>query len=123
LIEIEKEYIGWDQVEEFIRDLSGELLNFNSHIKGIYAVPRGGLVLGVMLSHITKLPMLAAPCKDCIIIDDISDTGKTLEVFREKNYLIATLMYHKQTTVIPEIYKLEKKDNWIVFPWEIEGEE
>jgi len=116
---MDKEYITWDQIETFIIELAHYLITKQSDIKGIYAVPRGGLVLGVMLSHAAKLPMLAAPCKDCIIIDDISDTGKTLEVFKEKNYLIATLMYHKQTTTMPDIFSLEKKDNWIVFPWEM----
>ena len=88
-----------------------------SYFESIYAIPRGGLVLGVYLSHRLGLPMVEKPTKRCIICDDIADTGKTVEPY--KNYFIVTLYYHKQSTVEPDIWIYEKTDAWIKFPWEV----
>ena len=88
-------------------------------IKNIYGIPRGGLVLAVYLSHLLNIPIVDRPTgKETLIVDDIADTGTTLNDF--KDYTIATLYYHKQSKVKPDIWIYEKKDNWILFPWENE---
>ena len=35
-----------------------------------------------------------------------------------KDNIIMTLYYHKQSTVIPDYWIHEKKNEWILFPWE-----
>jgi hypoxanthine phosphoribosyltransferase len=69
-------------------------------------------------------------CKNVLFIDDIFDTGKTLdhllnEVLEVKNVNIklATLLYkpkQNQTKIKPDYY-LFKTDKWIVFPHELDG--
>ena len=103
----------WDQVEEFVTQLSEKAQGFN----GVYGVPRGGLVLAVMLSHRCGLPLLAAPCDGCIIVDDIADTGETLQRYSGKHF-IATMFYHRQSSFVPDFWLYEKGDRWIVYPWE-----
>lgn len=108
--------MDWKEVEYFIEKLSEEL---PKNITGVYGIPRGGLCLAVMLSHKLNIPLLAAPCKDCVVIDDIADTGETLYHYAEKGYCIATMYYHKQSKIVPDFWYKEKTDKWIVFPWEV----
>ena len=50
---------------------------------GIYGVPRGGLCLAVALSHKLKINLISEPQKDSLIVDDIYETGLTLNKFRD----------------------------------------
>jgi hypoxanthine phosphoribosyltransferase len=109
------EYISWDEVERFVAEVKAFCIP--RHIKGIYGIPRGGNVLATMVSYRTGLPLLQAPAKDCLIIDDISDSGKTLLHYKEKGYAIATMCYKESSLVEPDMY-YRKTEEWVVFPWE-----
>jgi len=90
-------------------------------IRNIYGIPRGGLVPAVYLSHLLGLPIVIEPTgKETLVVDDICDTGKTLGAYQHFGYTTATLYYHKQSPVEPNIWIYEKKDQWIQFPWECE---
>lgn len=118
------EYATWERCEDVI-----DLMEFNIKTSGykidtIYAIPRGGCVLGVMLSHKLNIPVQFnndfVSNKTYLIIDDIADTGKTLEPYvNMPNKLIFTWYYHEQSTVIPDFYVDTKYNEWIVYPWEI----
>ena len=116
--------LNWENVNKFVENIVEQFENekwYKSKIPGIYAVPRGGLVLGVCLSHALNLPLLASPVDNCIIVDDIADSGKTLQHWDESNkYHIYTMCYKKQSIVKPEYYLIEVfKDEWVIFPWEM----
>jgi len=61
-----------------------------------------------------------------LIVDDIADSGKTLQyVFlclNSKditNYNSATIFYKPRSIVRPDAYSIElANDDWVVFPWE-----
>ena len=62
-----------------------------------------------------------------LVVDDISDTGHTLEYIKNElstnyglnNIRFATLFTKKSTTYIPDYYVTEFPDeSWLVFPWE-----
>lgn len=116
------EHVNWEQVEKFVDELSYNAELANLKFSGVYGLPRGGLVIAVMLSHKLKIPLLLAPCESCLIVDDIADTGISLEHYdidkNEKQYYITTMYYHRQSKVVPDFYVYEKTDNWIKFPWE-----
>ena len=107
--------VSWQDVDDFTE----KAISFakGKNFTGVYGPARGGLPLAVMLSHGLGIPLLMAPAKGCFIVDDIADTGKTLERFAGK-YPIVTMYYHKQCSFVPEFWQHEKKDEWIVFPWE-----
>lgn len=109
----------WDDVEGFVDALSRE----TPPVKGVYGPPRGGLVFAVMLSHRMGIPVLMAPCDGCIIVDDICDSGKTLQHYRETlNCTIATMYYVQGASVMPDFWMLEKsRGEWVTFPWEVEN--
>jgi len=115
---VEFDKISWEDVDVAITEIA-IWLQTRSHIKNIYGIPRGGLVLAVMLSHATNLPLTFKPNRyETLIVDDIADTGKTLAPY--KDFTIVTLHYHKQSVVIPDLGLKEKKKAWIVYPWETE---
>ncbi len=63
--------------------------------------------------------------KSLLVVDDVSDTGKTLKFateslkdFKVKKFLTATFFYKPKTIFIPDFY-VQKTDKWLVFPYEI----
>ena len=99
-----KKFISWDELDKLVDELC-DMIPDNQY-EGIYAIPRGGLIIGVMMSHKLGLPMIdrlqSYYGKKFLIVDDIADTGKTLEKLRAevyKEYHTATIHYHKQSSV------------------------
>ena len=119
-----KWYVTWQEVDEFIDDVINHFKLVP--ISGVYGIPRGGIILSSILSYRMDIPMLLAPAKDCIIIDDIADSGETLLHYDrnssaggiKKGYHIVTMFYKKTSSVTPEFFKHYKTDKWIVYPWE-----
>lgn len=111
-----KEYVTWNDVEEYISCLKDfiESHNFN----GVYGPARGGLVLAVMVSHRYDLPFLGAPQKGCLVIDDIVDTGDTAMAWRAKGYTITSMYFNPNSKVPVDYYLRNKEDQWIIFPFE-----
>lgn len=125
-----------------------ELETSNSIPDYIFAIPKGGLTLGVRIFHEIEErnkncrfihdfkyfsdmeeAMLGESLKDkkIWIIDDVSDSGKTLlktisaieKFFSLENIKVITLYKKEGTRVNPDICPFEtKRDVWIVFPWE-----
>jgi len=117
------EKVRWEQIEEFVEKLATQCEKDGFKPTGVCSLPRGGLPLAVLLSHRMDIPLLLAPTKGCIIIDDIADTGKSLIHYRPNevqvhNFYIATMYWHQRSIVKPDFYMLEKTDKWVVFPWE-----
>lgn len=120
-----KNYVSWSDIELFIDKVSNEYKDKN--ITGVYGLPRGGLIFAVMLSHKMNIPLLMAPTENCIIIDDICDSGESLvHYYRNSSgnelnkYHIVTMYYKDNELVQPEFYMNKKEDKWIVYPWEVE---
>tara|TARA_R100000030_G_scaffold76757_1_gene59689 strand:+ start:202 stop:606 length:405 start_codon:yes stop_codon:yes gene_type:complete len=123
-----KEYISWDNFDNMVDELADMIPE--GVYEGVYAVPRGGLITGVMLSHKLDLPFIdrlqSYYGKKFLIVDDIADTGETLNRFKAEIYDyadIATIHYHKQSIVEPAYWVQEKGDKWIVYPWEKKNSE
>ena len=122
---MDKEYYSWTEFEEDMKKMIGRIRESGAKLHSVWGPPRGGLVPAVILSHALKIP-LEKYCpsfeelmmRNILIVDDIADTGKTLEQFRNHSFIV-TLYYHQQSIVIPDIWLREKLDRWIIFPWEL----
>lgn len=92
----------------------------------IFGMPRGGLTLAVGLSHASGIPMSMIPVQGMILVDDICDTGATLDLHNKHFKPTRTLAWVLRTrrdrsteglciasTVLPV-----DDDRWVVFPWE-----
>ena len=112
-----KEYVTWNDVEEFINWLAEQTNNFEGYT-GVYGPARGGVIYATIISNRYDLPYLGAPTVGCLCIDDICDTGDTALAWRQKGYKIATHYYKDNAKVEPDFWYKEKGDHWIVFPIE-----
>ena len=139
--------VTWKDFEDDCVELSKKLKGIK--IDKIIAISRGGLVasrilsdlLTVKISHISissyknlqqdQEPMISdvpksnLKGKNILIVDDVSDTGKTLKravkYFKDLNVknIYTTAPYIKpQTIQIPDFW-VKKTQSWIIFPYEI----
>jgi len=100
----------------------------------VYGIPRGGLIVAVYLSHYCNLTLttnfLNSLDKDMLIVDDITDTGKTLQelvsiydfkdpYYTRGNHGIATIHYKPRSPVRPTYFVDQcLNTDWIVYPYE-----
>ena len=100
-----------------IRELAKQVSKHK--FKGIYGIPRGGMVVAVYLSHYTGIPVIPAPKYDALIVDDICDTGDTMKSYAE-DFHTAVIYYNKRfAAVVPDFWVLDA-DTFVKFPWETE---
>jgi len=115
------EYMSWYKFDKACSKIV-KIINRNfTNIKSIYGIPKGGLVLAIKLCNTMKLPLVIDKNDigiNTLIVDDVADTGNTLSNFKYNTNAIVTLYYHKNSKVIPDIWLYEKKDKYIIFPWE-----
>ena len=119
-----KVYITWSEIEEYLNAVIQDIKKRGLKPSGVYGLPRGGLIFAIWLSYKLDIPLLLNAAKDCIIIDDIADTGRSLYHFIDNRtqfnkYYITTMYYVNDSLVKPDFYYKEKKiDDWIVYPYE-----
>lgn len=108
--------LTWLQFDDAVRTLRARL---SPDASGVYGPPRGGLPLAVALSHLTGLPLLRDPERKMIWIDDIVDSGKTIDAHR-KLYPSAQYCSWVARHPLPylESVLINYDGAWIVFPWE-----
>jgi len=117
--------VSWEEVERGVRSIAKYVqgLEKNDLVKfrGIWGPPRGGWPIAVMLSHLTGIKVVKDPrVRPLLIIDDIADTGKTLQSYSVMDEVyIATLYFHAQSSFVPNKWIYRKTDQWIVYPWEL----
>ena len=115
-----KEYVTWEDIENFIQFLADNTHDFQD-FNGVYGPARGGLIYAVIISNRYNIPFLGAPQRGCLCVDDICDTGDTALAWQNKGYIIATHYYKSGSKVLPNLFYKFKDDKWIVFPWENQG--
>jgi len=102
-----KKYISWEEVYNRCKSLKDRVTAKNLKY---YGVPRGGqIVAGILGNAVDNV-------EDCdIIVDDLIDSGATLERYKKYNKPFEALIDKR----------IEYNNEWLVFPWEIkeDGEE
>ena len=109
-----------------IRSATAELVARNPRATMIYGVPRGGIPVAAY----TGLPLVAPPSRSVtldvladydretlLVVDDLVDSGKTLEPFVSEGYRVDALFRkpHSPATIAPNATECE---GWLQFPWE-----
>jgi len=85
---------------------------------GVYGVPRGGLCLAVALSHKLKINLISKPIKNSLIVDDVYETGITLNTFKNIDGAMFFVLFSKIKPIWWNTVHISEKSEWIVFPWE-----
>ena len=109
-------YFTWSEFDKSVEHIANEcrLLKFS----GIYGIPRGGLCLAVALSHKLKINLITQPKKNSLIVDDIYETGITLNAFKDIEGAMFFVLFSKTNPTWWNSVNISQKSEWIVFPWE-----
>ena len=109
-------HFTWSEFDKSVETIANkcQFLEFS----GIYGVPRGGLCLAVALSHKLKLNLISEPIKNSLIVDDVYESGITLNTYQDIEGAMFYVLFSKiNPTWWNSLYISEEKE-WIVFPWE-----
>lgn len=104
----------WEDIEEFVNLCIDYCTQHN--ITAVYAIPRGGLILGTLLSYKRGIPLVASPVPGCLVIDDAAVTGVALLPYYKRFH--TAVMFVAKTcpinvdVVYPTDYEVVK------FPWQ-----
>lgn len=110
-----KTWVSWDEVDGFAMGLASWVREHG--YTGVYGVPKGGLVLAVVVAYRAGVPLMMAPAPGCVVVDEIAATGTTLKQYTGR-YPIATMHWCPGSSVVPDYYDREVTDEWMVYPWE-----
>ena len=109
-------YFTWSEFDKSVEHIANECKPFD--FSGIFGVPRGGLCLAVALSHKLEIDLISEPRKNSLIVDDIYETGTTLNTFKDIEGARFFVLISKIQPLWWNTVKISKKKEWIVFPWE-----
>tara|TARA_B000000532_G_scaffold239540_1_gene229230 strand:- start:1110 stop:1505 length:396 start_codon:yes stop_codon:yes gene_type:complete len=109
-------YFSWSEFDKSVEHIVKKC-KF-SKFSGIYGVPRGGLCLAVALSHKLKINLVSEPIKNSLIVDDVYETGITLNNFKHIEGAMFFVLFSKIKPSWWNTVYISKKSEWIVFPWE-----
>ena len=109
-------YFTWSDFDKSVLHIANKckFLNFS----GIYGVPRGGLCLAVALSHKLKINLISEPIKNSLIVDDVYETGTTLNSLKDIEGATFFVLFSKIKPTWWNTVHISEKKEWIVFPWE-----
>lgn len=126
-----KHYVSWIKFGGLCESIKNQIEKSNEKYSYLHPVPRGGYPLATYLSNHLNIPFCQSRNQllelfeegRILVVDDISDTGKTLEqtldMFKWKEYDIATLHYRVGSKIKPKFYgEMINDDSWIVYPFE-----
>ena len=109
-------YFTWGEFDKSVEQIANrcKFLEFS----GIYGIPRGGLCLAVALSHKLKINLISEPIKNSLIVDDVYETGVTLNAFKNIEGAMFFVLFSKNKPTWWNSVHISEKSEWIVFPWE-----
>ncbi len=109
-------YFTWNDFDESVVHIANKCRSLE--FSGIYGVPRGGLCLAVALSHKLKINLISEPKKNSLILDDVYETGITLNSFKDIEGAMFFVLFSKIKPTWWNTVFISEKSEWIVFPWE-----
>lgn len=146
----EREVLTYELFGEAVTDLAQQVVDAGYEPDVILGIARGGLGLAMGLGYALdvknlstvnvefytgvderlEVPILLPPTPQAVdlsgmkvlIADDVSDSGRTLELVREffaghVTEARTAVVYEKPWTVVQADYVWRRTDRWIDFPW------
>ena len=108
--------ITWQEFYRLIQDMARKLETLNP--VGVYGVPQGGVPVAMALSKEAGLPHVSEPLPGVLVVDDIIDSGKTYEQYKNSSFqaLVSKNRNHDALAVMSTPVR-----QWVKFPWEKEA--
>jgi xanthine phosphoribosyltransferase len=130
---ITRTHVNWEDFNTLCLHLAAQIKNSDDkrmrRLRGIVAVSRGGLVPAAIIAYALKMeiweavqipPKMSSNSNELLIVDDISDTGKTFATLRRSmpNAVYVSAYVKPQGKPLCDFWAKEvAQDNWVVFPW------
>tara|TARA_R110002167_G_C12544141_1_gene640299 strand:- start:109 stop:672 length:564 start_codon:yes stop_codon:yes gene_type:complete len=113
-----KIFLCWDDVDKAVNTLCNKIKHDQPNIDSVHGIPRGGLIPAVLISHKLGLPYVGAVGPNTLVVDDICDSGVTLD--KGPGVYTAVLHYKPHTSCFkPTIWsEIHEGDEWLIYPWE-----
>ena len=108
--------LSWDEFNSCIKCITTACKH--KQFSGVYGFPRGGLCLAVAMSHSLNIPFLEDLKTGCLVVDDVYETGKTLNKVLEIPDTTTFVWHSKVTPKWWNAVEISHPDDWLVFPWE-----
>jgi uncharacterized protein len=140
--------LSWADYHQHAFLLADRLFSDKKNVNQIVAISRGGLTFGHLFSDLLRIPIstitiqsytdiqaqgelkitqeLHTPIegKSVLLVDDVSDTGKTLvraaqylKTFHPLSITTVTMFYKPHSVYKPDYYA-DETSKWILFPYE-----
>ena len=140
--------VPWQTYHDTARKLAATILDHCEPIDKIIAISRGGLTLGHLLSDLLRIPISTITVqsyvdiqtqgetiiteklqtrirgKRILLVDDVSDSGKTLvravkylKRCRPASITSVTMFYKPHSSYRPD-YFAKQTSKWVIFPYE-----
>lgn len=146
---IEEKFVTWDEVQEHCRGIASDILAMEKKFDKILVITRGGMFpAGILARELEirrienicvdtydlkdskkiKTPVLLKPAaeeflSDVLIVDDLADTGATLNMIREMttDSLVVTIFAKPAGERLVDVFREKVAQNvWVRFPWDTE---
>lgn len=147
---VEREEFGWADFGDASRQLSQQVVDSGFAPDVVLGIARGGLLPAGAMAYAMEcknlftmnvefytgvdsrldVPVMLPPILNAadlddlkvLIVDDVADTGKTLELVHEfcADHVAearTAVLYHKPRSIIVPDYAWKQTDLWINFPW------
>ncbi|MER0240091.1 xanthine phosphoribosyltransferase [Fulvimarina sp. MAC8] len=142
--------VSWDQFHRDARALAWRLSGINGEWKAIVCITRGGLVPAAIIARELGVRLIETVCvasyheyseqgrlkvlkevssdltanggKDVLIVDDLTDTGKTARIVREmlpEAHFAAVYAKPMGRPLVDTFITEVSQDTWIFFPWDL----
>lgn len=114
-----RETITWNKFKEECEQLANLISqgSYSREYASVYGIPRGGTYVAMEIANLLDLPLVSVPDKLTIVVDDITDSGKTLNRYKEYD---TAVLHRKEKSEAQPTYSLRTVDKWIAYPWEEE---
>ena len=109
-------HLSWDEFDAAVQWMAAHC--DGAGCRGVFGLPRGGLCLAVALSHRLEVPLLRAVEPGCLVVDDVYETGRTLEPIRVLPDVRTMVWISKVQPTWWQAVEVTPSSEWIVFPWE-----
>lgn len=92
-------------------------------LKGVYGIPRGGLVPAALVAGALGLELVDEPGPHVLVVDDLVDSGTTLARYLSPHRAVPVdALYRKPHAPAHLAPMAVEAEGWLVFPWE-QGDE
>jgi xanthine phosphoribosyltransferase len=142
--------VSWDQFHRDARALAWRLAGINGNWRAIVCITRGGLVPAAIIARELDIRLIETVCvasyhdyleqgelrvlkeitpalleddgKEVLIVDDLTDTGKTASVVRAmmpQAHFATVYAKPKGRPLVDTFITEVSQDTWIYFPWDL----